>query len=179
MKDDLGHAPITGVVILILKGADPGQPPVETPDKFAEGFSDARRNRGVCQRRDALPRIPDSTPTSAFTVSRRRRQPCRSSPIPRADRDYHLHAYPVFPDVLGSLPPVHTLFLGVAGGEPSCRSGSLLIAQQDVSVAEGPRPGQRQGQPLVEALEHGPAVTEDDGDHHDLVFVDQPLLRQL
>jgi hypothetical protein len=99
MKDDLGHAPITGVVILILKGADPGQPPVETPDKFAEGFSDARRNRGVCQRRDALPRIPDSTPTSAFTVSRRRRQPCRSSPIPRADRDYHLHAHPVFPDV--------------------------------------------------------------------------------
>jgi hypothetical protein len=54
-----------------------------------------------------------------------------------------------------------------------------LVTQQDISIAEGPRLYQFQAQLISDAIEHRSPFAENDGIHHDLVFIDQPFLRQL
>jgi len=40
-----------------------------------------------------------------------------------------------------------------------------LVAEQDIPIAEGPRLRQLQGQPLLDAVEHRPSVTQNDAIH--------------
>jgi hypothetical protein len=47
-----------------------------------------------------------------------------------------------------------------------------LVTQQDISIAEGPRLCQLQAQILFDAVEQRSPGAEDDGIHHDLVFIE-------
>ena len=51
--------------------------------------------------------------------------------------------------------------------------------KKDVSVAENPGLFQLQGQLVLNALEHGLSLSQDNGVHHDLKFIDQSMGRQL
>lgn len=51
--------------------------------------------------------------------------------------------------------------------------------QQNVSVVENPRLCELQGQLVLNTLEHGLSFSDDNGIHHDLIFIDQSLMGQL
>src|SRR5882762_2893496 len=54
-----------------------------------------------------------------------------------------------------------------------------LVAEEDIPISEGSRLCTLQVQFLFDAVEHRPPLAQNDGVHHDLVFIDQTLLCQL
>jgi antitoxin VapB len=71
--DEVYVRKVGAVLVLIPKDVDPWKPFVDSLDKFSDDFMDFKRDQGAFERHGAIRGTTCSTPTSAFSPSRRNR----------------------------------------------------------------------------------------------------------